>query len=529
MAVAYIKMQGGTQSAPAWSKIKSILAWAEAHILAISTVHIHGTSTCKLFWAAFAVGIGGAFQTGYNISVISPPTTYIQKFINDSYYNRHQTRLDEGLLTLIWSTFASVFTLGGLVGNCIGGGLADRLGRKQTLLINNFFALLAALLMGISEPTGLFELLIVGRIFIGVNAGISMCVQPLYLGEISPKHIRGLVTVSINISLTFGILAGQIAGLREILGRQNTWPFLLATCCIPAFIQLAALPWFPESPRYLLIEKRDEYQCQKALRTMYGATDFKHEMEDIQKESHALNGEKPKTIMEVFTDQKIKWQLIITIVINVGQQFCGINAIYFYAEYVFRRAGIPVQNIPYVTVGTGICECITALTCGLLVDLAGRRVLIIGGYLLMALCCTVLTLTLTFQDAFPWVPYLSMSAIFAFILSFGLGPGGVTNTLATELFTQSTRSGAYTIGGSVNWISLFAVGMVFPFIVNGLGPYCFLVFFATCISIAAFIFFFVPETKNKSFLEINEEFKERNFGRKHKGGGQDNEAFESDT
>ncbi|XP_075684219.1 solute carrier family 2, facilitated glucose transporter member 11-like [Rhinoderma darwinii] len=468
--------------------------------------------TKKLFWAVCAVGIGGAFQYGYNLSIINAPTSHVHMFINETWSSRFHSQLDEDILTLIWSVIVSVFTVGGLLGTFIGGHAAVKLGRKQALLVNNVVAILAALFMGIAQPAGLFEFLIVGRFLIGVNAGVGMCVQPLYLGEVAPRKIRGLTSVSINIFLTVGILAGQIVGLREMLGNENSWSLLLSTCAIPAIIQLVALPCFPESPRYLLIEKKDEYQCQKALKSFYGSHHYQIEMDDIQKESRALNGEKQKKILELFFDKSVKWQLITVIVTNIGQQLSGINAIYFYADYVFKKSGIPTENIPYVTLGTGVSECITAMTCGLLIDRAGRRVLIIGGYTFMALFCIVLTVTLTFQDSSPSVPYFSMTALLAFILSFGLGPGGVTNTLTAELFTQSGRTGAYMIGGAVNWISFFAIGMVFPFIVNGLNQYCFMFFFVACILIAGFIYFIVPETKNKSFLDIKEDFKKLNYG-----------------
>ncbi|XP_068094840.1 solute carrier family 2, facilitated glucose transporter member 11-like isoform X2 [Hyperolius riggenbachi] len=475
-----------------------------------------GVPTRKLFGAVCAVGIGGAFQYGYNLSTINAPTPYIQKFINETWYSRYHTQLDEGLLTLIWSVIVSVFTLGGLIGTVIGGYAASMIGRKQSLLVNNIVAILAALFMGISRSAGLFELLIVGRFLIGLNAGISMCVQPLYLGEIAPRRIRGITTVGINIFLTGGILIGQIVGLREMLGAEKYWPLLLATCAIPALIQLISLPCFPESPRYLLIDKKDEYRCQKALKSFYGSLHYKIEMDDIEKESRALNGEKQKTVVELFFDRMVKWQLICIIVMNIGQQLCGINAIYFYAHYVFKKAGIPEENIPYVTLGTGVCECITALTCGLLIDRAGRRVLIIGGYSLMAFWCIMLTITLTYQEAHSWVPYLSMTGVLAFILSFGLGPGGATNTLTAEFFTQSTRAGAFIVAGSVNWTSFFVVGMVFPFIVNGLNQFCFLFFMAVCLAIAIFIYCVVPETKNKSFLDIKEDFQKLNYGQWYK-------------
>ncbi|KAK2538115.1 hypothetical protein Q9966_005876, partial [Columba livia] len=358
--------------------------------------------------------------------------------------------------------------------------MAIRLGRKGALLVNNIIAIVASILMGISFPTGLFELLIVGRFLIGINSGVGLCVQPLYFGEVAPKHLRGGVAMGSSIFLTGGILTGQIIGLRELLGGERHWPLLLSSSCFPAFAQLLFLPWFPESPRYLLIDRGDELSCAKALKRFHGSSEYRREMEDIQRECFALDGEKPKKPWQLFTDRGVRWQLITVIVLTMGQQLSGINAIYFYATYIFKQAGISAEKIPYVTLGTGACECVTALTCGFLIDYLGRRVLIIGGYLLMTLCSVVLTLSLTYQELYSWVSYVSMTSIFAFILSFGLGPGGITNTLTAELFIQSSRPAAYMIGGTVSWISFFTIGMLFPFIVNGLKQYCFLVFLLEC-------------------------------------------------
>ncbi|XP_064025005.1 solute carrier family 2, facilitated glucose transporter member 11-like isoform X2 [Pogoniulus pusillus] len=460
--------------------------------------------TWTLFLAICAVGIGGTFQYGYNVSIINAPTQHIHMFLNETWTSRYHEALNPSLLTFLWSVIASIFSLGGLCGALMGGSMAIWLGRKGALLMNNIIAILASILMGISFPTGLFELLIAGRFLIGINSGIGICVQPLYIGEVAPKHLRGGMAMGTSIFLTGGILTGQIIGLRELLGGEAYWPLLLSSSCLPAFAQLLFLPWFPESPRYLLIDRGDELSCAKG---------YQQEMEDIQRERFALDGEKPRKPWQLFSDRGVRWQLITVIVMTMGQQLSGINAIYFYATYIFEQAGISTEKIPYVTLGTGACECLTALTCGLLIDCVGRRCLIIGGYLLMTFWSIVLTFSLTYQELYSWVPYVSMAAIFAFILSFGLGPGGITNTLTAELFIQSSRPAAYMIAGAVSWVSFFTIGMLFPFIVNGLKQYCFLVFLLECSSVAAFIFFVIPETKNKSFLEIRKEFHKLNFGR----------------
>ncbi|XP_017269112.1 solute carrier family 2, facilitated glucose transporter member 11 isoform X2 [Kryptolebias marmoratus] len=460
----------------------------------------------SLVLAVFAACIGGTFQYGYNISVINAPTMYVQNFINVTWMQRYQTSISEDLLTLLWSTIVSIFTLGGLIGVSIGGTLSVKLGRRGTLLCSNIFSLLAALLMGLSSSAGSFELLIAGRLLCGLNAGIALCVQPLYLGEIAPTALRGAMGMGTSVFITGGILTGQVMGLKEVLGKEEYWPILLSTTFIPAVLQLLILPWFPESPRYLLIDKGDDEGCKKALRQLHGSADCDAALEDIEKERNNLAGFQAKKPWELFSDRSIRWQLLTIILLNMAQQLNGINAIYFYADYVFRQSGIPADKIPYATVGTGACECITALTCGLLIECLGRKVLITGGYILMSICCVLFTLTLTFQDVSQVFPYLSMACVFAFILSFGLGPGGVTNILTMELFTQTARPAAFMIAGSVNWLSFFFIGLVFPFIVIGLQQYCFLVFLAVCSLVTVYIFLVVPETKNKTFLEIQNEF-----------------------
>ncbi|NXY50510.1 GTR11 protein, partial [Ceuthmochares aereus] len=186
---------------------------------------------------------------------------HIHRFLNETWASRYHKDLSPDLLTFLWSVIASIFSLGGLCGALVGGSMAIRLGRKGALLMNNVIAILASILMGISFPTGSFELLIAGRFLIGINSGIGLCVQPLYIGEVAPKHLRGSMAMGSSIFLTGGILTGQIIGLRELLGGEAYWPLLLSSSCFPAFAQLVFLPWFPESPRYLLIDRGDELSC----------------------------------------------------------------------------------------------------------------------------------------------------------------------------------------------------------------------------------------------------------------------------
>ncbi|XP_077165247.1 solute carrier family 2, facilitated glucose transporter member 11 isoform X2 [Paroedura picta] len=458
-----------------------------------------------------AAGIGGTFQYGYNLTIINAPTSFIQAFINETWLERTGLPLEGSRITLMWSFVVSAFPLGGLAGALLAGPMAIKLGRKKSLLLNNIFVILAALLVGFSRIARSFEMIMLSRFFAGINAGVGMNIQPMYLGESAPKEFRGAVTLTSASFTALGLVLGQVVGLREILGAEENWPLLLASNAVPGLIQLLLLPWAPESPRYLLIDRGDKESCICALQKLRGSSDLSSEMKEMLAEQAAVQGETAKGPWELFGNPAVRWQLITILVLSSAMQLCGNDSMYSYASYVFQEAGIPYDNIQYYIIGTGSCELITAMTCNLIIDHAGRRMLMIGGYSLMAVWAVVFMVALSLQDRFSWMPYLSMACIFAYILSFGIGPAGVTGMLPTEIFDQMTRPAGYVICGSLLWTNLFLMGMVFPFIVEGLGHFCYLPFFTVCVCTALYVSFFLPETRGKSLLEISAEFNKRNF------------------
>ncbi|MEQ2255877.1 hypothetical protein ILYODFUR_018416 [Ilyodon furcidens] len=458
-----------------------------------------------------SAAIGGTLQYGYNLAIMNAPTTFIQTFINETFLQRWDIQLEDYQVTLVWTIIVSIFSLGGLAGALLAGPMTIRFGRKNCLLLNNVFLMSGALLALTSRAAGSFEMIILSRFLIGINAGISMNVQPMYFGESAPKHLRGAVSQSSAVFTAFGVVLGQVVGLREILGCESCWQYLLASNAIPGFIQLLTLPWFPESPRYLLIDRGDKEACIDALQRLRGCEVQSSELDEILQEQAETKGMRPRRPWELFTDRSVRWQLISVIIISSAMQLCGNDSIYFYASYVFKEAGISDDQIQYVTIGTGTCEFTACIMCNLLVERKGRRFMLTGGFLLMTIWAIVFTIALLFERYVSWMPYLSMACIFTYILSFGMGPAGVTGVLPTEIFNQTARPAAYTIAGSMMWLNLFIVGMIFPFLVSGLSEYCFVPFAAICLSSALYIGLFLPETKGKSLSLITSEFHKMNF------------------
>ncbi|NXR33359.1 GTR5 protein, partial [Zosterops hypoxanthus] len=466
--------------------------------------------TLPLALVALISAFGSSFQYGYNVSVINSPAPYMQDFYNKTYLDRTGTPMDGSFQTLLWSLTVSMFPLGGLFGSLMVWPMVNNCGRKGTLLINNLFSIAAAILMGTSELAKTFEVIILSRVVMGIFAGLASNVVPMFLGEMSPKNLRGAIGVVPQLFITIGILSAQILGLNSILGNAKGWPVLLGLTGIPSLIQLLTLPFFPESPRYLLIQKGNEEQARRALQRLRGREDVDDEIQEMYQEDRSEKEEGQFSVLSLFTFKGLRWQLISIIVMMAGQQLSGVNGVFYYADRIFESAGVASSSIQYVTVSIGAINVVMTLLAVFIVESLGRRILLLAGFLLCSASCAILTLALNLQNTVSWMSYLSIVCVIAYIIGHAIGPSPIPAVMITEMFLQSSRPAAFMVGGSVHWLSNFTVGLVFLYMEAGLGPYSFLIFCAICVATMLYIFFVVPETKNKTFMEINRIMAKRN-------------------
>ncbi|XP_026538678.1 solute carrier family 2, facilitated glucose transporter member 11-like [Notechis scutatus] len=458
----------------------------------------------QLFQMVIVLGMSGTLLIGFQVSVITYLSQDIKRFINETWLQRHGVSLPPDRLAVLWSFIISIYCLGGLLGCLWSGSLSVRYGKKKTFTCSNFIIIVGALLIGSSKMAGSFEVILMGRFLYGISAGLCLNIQGPYLGEISPKKFRGFTTTTAAIFFSLGKALGQILGLRELLGTEVLWPLLLALCGFPALLQLLLLPFFPESPPYLLIQRKDTDACRKAMKDLWGERHPQMEIEEALKEM-AIAGSKNLSIWEVVRQPNLRWPLLIVILLVTSLQLCGLSAIYFYAFEVFRTARLEETVIPYVTLGVGLCEFASVVLCSSIIDRLGRRVLLWGGFGMMAFTLALLVLTLSLQDQSPWISYSSITLIFLFITFYGSGPSGAIFSVMVEIFRPDARPSALAVAGLFSWAGLFITGIGFPFVVEALGHYCFLIFFGVLIGMGLFTYLFIPETKGRSILDITED------------------------
>ncbi|XP_069476009.1 solute carrier family 2, facilitated glucose transporter member 11-like [Ambystoma mexicanum] len=469
----------------------------------------------RLFQLIAVLGFGGSFQYGFQIPVLNSPSPFIKAFINETWLRRHNSPITGGTLTLLWSLIVSVYSIGGLIGALVSGYFIGLYGKRTCQVCNSIFPVVAFVLVACCRIARSFEMILIGRFLFGFNAGLGMNIHAQYLSEIAPKKLRGFTNVTCCIFVTFGKFCGQLVGLSELFGTESLWPYVMSVCAVASLVQLFLLPFLPETPPYLLMEKQDEAGCMKAVQQLWGKGDHREEIEEMKQEKAAMKSIKIMSVLDLLRDRSVRLQIYVMVALMVGMQLCGINAIYFYSNEVFREAGFSDDQIPYIVLGVGVCETLSAVIASFLIDRFGRRGLLLTGYSLMGLALVLLTVSLSLKVWFPWLSYASIALIILFTLLFGVGPAGVTLAICVEIFTQTSRAAALVVVGSLNWMGLYVVGMAFPYIVVGLRQYCFLVFLVCIVLTVIFCFMFLPETKGKSVLEVTEVFRKLKFPRQH--------------
>nr|KAF6496056.1 hypothetical protein HJG63_010307 [Rousettus aegyptiacus] len=465
----------------------------------------------------FAVTVAtiGSFQYGYNTGVINAPEMIIKDFLNYTLEEKLENPPNEVLLTSLWSLSVAIFSVGGMIGSFSVGLFVNRFGRRNSMLLVNLLAVAGGCLMGFAKIAESVEMLILGRLVIGLFCGLCTGFVPMYIGEVSPTALRGAFGTLNQLGIVIGILVAQIFGLKFILGTDDLWPVLLGFTILPAVLQSIALPFCPESPRFMLINRKEEESAKKILQQLWGTQDVAQDIQEMKEESARMAQEKQVTVLELFRVRSYQQPIMISIMLQLSQQLSGINAVFYYSTGIFEDAG--VREPIYATIGAGVVNTIFTVVSVFLVEKAGRRTLHIIGLGGMACCSILMTVALLLKDQVSGMSFVCIGAILVYVAFFEIGPGPIPWFIVAELFSQGPRPAAMAVAGCSNWTSNFLVGLLFPSAATFFGPYVFIIFAAFLVIFLVFTFFKVPETRGRTFEEITRGFEGQAANRAEKG------------
>lgn len=495
-----------------------------------------GTFVLSILMCVFA----GSFQYGYNISGMNGTARFIKERVYPKncdkhvYENATSTEIlaqtcegssdnstvcrcdvieDEAATIGQETAFAfavSVFTVGGIIGSFSTGFLVTKFGRKKTQMINMFLSISAAVCYYLSYQLANSYMLILARIIIGAFAGLATGVCPLYALELSPASIRGAVGVLPQLFITIGLLSAQLIAFPQVMGKPELWGIFFALTGVPAVLWLICSPKMVETPRFTLLERGDRDTAERDLKKIRGS-DVKEELDEMEaSKSDQSDNVEQMSVLELFTNKSVRWQITIIIVSQMAQQLSGINAVFFYTNDIFNAAGFSAETSTMISALVGLENVFMTFVSMVLMDRMGRKSLQVYGYAIMTFFCVSMTICLNMLDKSSIMPYLCIGCVLGYIIGFAIGPGPVPWIWNSEFFNQSARGAAGSVSCALNWTATFIVGLGFPIVQRMVGPYVF-IFFATVTSLTGvFLAKFAPETKGKSFSQIEAEFAKLN-------------------
>ena len=445
-------------------------------------------------WAISLVGAMGGLLFGYDWVVIGGAKPFYEKFF----------QLTDASLQG-WAMSCAL--LGCLIGALVSGILSDRFGRKTMLLA-------AALLFAVSSiGTALasdFRAFVTWRVAGGLAIGLASNLAPMYIAEVAPARLRG-VLVSLNqLTIVVGILLAQIgnwliaepvpagATAHEILNSWNGqvgWRWMFGVTAIPSALFFICMFAVPESPRWL-VKKGSREKARRILARVGGESYANHTLGDIE---GALGHERGEAGLRQLLAPGIRKILLLGVTLAVFQQWCGINVIFNYAEEVFAAAGYSVSSILFNIVITGAVNLVFTLVAMGIVDKHGRRILMLIGSAGLAFIYTLLGAFYRAHSQGPHMLVLVLAAIACYAMS--LAP--VTWVIIPEIFPNRVRGAAMSVAVTALWIACFLLTYTFPLLNGRLGAaYTFWIYAAICLAGHVFIRSRLPETKGKTLEEL---------------------------
>jgi sugar porter (SP) family MFS transporter len=380
-----------------------------------------------------------------------------------------------------------------LLGCVFGAGFVafsvDRFGRKKLLLVAAALFTLSSI--GTALPRNFTEF-VVARVVGGFAIGLASALSPLYIAEISPARIRGLLVCVNQLALVSGILASYTVNYALTGAGPSNWRWMFASAAVPSALFLFALLTVPESPRWLVQNNR-EPEAKHFLARINGRDAADTEILAIRSAVAEESGN--------ILDPTFRRPLLVAILIALFSQFTGINTIIYYGSLVF------LEHVPQQTASTALLANVSigainflATIVGMyLIDRVGRKPLMISSFGGMGLSLVGVAAAIRMQAS----GFAVLALVLTYVACFAVGIGTGTWVLMSEISPTRVRGQAMSISTVCLWCGTLIVTLTFLSLVRILtASGAFLVYAVVCVAAALFVWLGVPETKGRSLEEI---------------------------
>ncbi|KAM7270732.1 hypothetical protein ACFE04_029946 [Oxalis oulophora] len=484
--------------------------------------HHEGRVTAFVIVTCLVAAMGGLIF-GYDIG-ISGGVTSMDVFLVKFFPSVHEKMKDAGNQTQyckfdspILQLFTSSLYVAALVASFFAAAVTRAFGRKLSMCLGGVVFLVGAILNGLAINVAM---LIIGRILLGVGVGFANQSVPVYLSEMAPAKLRGALNMCFQLAITIGILAANLInyGTSKIKGDYG-WRISLGLAAVPAILMTVGSLFLPDTPNSL-IERGYTQKARHMLIKIRGTEEVDDEFQDLIDASEAAK--RVQNPWKNIKDRKYRPQLVFTSMIPFFQQLTGINVIMFYAPVLFKTLGFGDDASLMSAVITGAVNVVATLVSIFTVDKLGRRFLFLEGGIQMIICQVVIGIILGLKFGSSGQGTLSpgnadvvLVMICLYVAAFAWSWGPLGWLVPSEISPLEIRSAGQAINVSVNMFFTFIIAQLFLTMLCHMKFGLFFFFAAWEVVMTAFIFFFLPETRNVPIEEMNRVWKSHWFWRKY--------------
>ena len=387
-----------------------------------------------------AVAALGGLLFGFDTAIISGTIPYITGYFH----------LDE--YTLGWAV--SSILIGCAAGALFAGRVADKFGRRTTLLVCAILFAISGLGAGLCHELTYFILF---RLIGGLGVGAAAMVSPMYIAETAPSKWRGRLVAFYQLAIVVGILLAYFSNYLFDGFGEDAWRWMFISQVLPSVLFLILLLFVPETPRWLLKNN----QRNKAVEILNKTG----EIGNIAAIENSFVGEQKGGIAVLF-QPKYRNVLIIGVLIAVFQQITGINSILYYAPVIFKETGLSNASSLIQTIGIGAVNVLSTFIAIGLVDKIGRKKFFLAGALLMGI--SLIAVGICFELNY-FEHYIVLVFMLIYVGSFGCTLGAVTWVYLSEIFPNAIRGLALSLTTLSLWLADFVVTYTFPVMTKHLG------------------------------------------------------------
>ncbi len=438
----------------------------------------------KLLYTGYlsvVVALGG-FLLGFDFSVIAG----VLPFLEDHF------RLDAARLGFA----AANVSYGAVLGTIAAGPAIHRFGRKKVLIVCAVFYTGSAIMSALATDLTFFN---ISRVVGGLAIGASIITAPVYVAEIAPPQYRGRLVGLNQFTIVLGISIAYFSNYFLLDIGEHNWRWMLGVEAVPAALYFLFLLRVPESPRWLVMQGREDV-ARGIVERLADRAQAASLLEDIR--ASLADSPRQARYRELFRG-KLARVMTIAILLGLCQQMSGVNAVFSYAPMIFEQAGAATSAAFISAAVVGVVNLFATVIAIWSMDRFGRRPLLMMGAAGMTLAHLVLAGSAL---AGHFEGYLVLAAIMLFIGSFALSVGPGYWILISEILPNWARGIAISVIQAITSMASIVVVQLFPWQVGALGlAGTFGIYALVTICTIVLVQRHVPETKGKSLERIQDE------------------------